>query len=141
MPQCQRDILLQGAALFNDGDFFEAHEVWEQAWRRAQGDARELLQGLIQAAAALLHLQRNNLKGAYSLCEKSLSHLRNLPDHYADLDLGRFCAQLRATIESALTSGTTRRSPALPKLAFAPKAYRLQSVASARTSISSRSKR
>lgn len=44
---------VRGALLFDRGDFFEAHEAWEDRWRVTGDDAeRLLLQGLIQVAAA-----------------------------------------------------------------------------------------
>jgi Domain of unknown function (DUF309) len=45
---------LRGARLFDDGAFFEAHEVWEEHWRGATDETeRRFYQGLIQVAAAL----------------------------------------------------------------------------------------
>lgn len=43
--------LAAGAARFDAGRFFDAHEVWEDAWRVERGAPRLLLQGLIQIAA------------------------------------------------------------------------------------------
>lgn len=42
----------EGVRHFDDGRFFDAHEVWENAWRDERGEVRLLLQGLIQIAAA-----------------------------------------------------------------------------------------
>ena len=47
--------LLRGADLFNRQQFFEAHEVWEDAWRESAGEERRYFQGLIQCAVALEH--------------------------------------------------------------------------------------
>jgi uncharacterized protein len=41
-----------GAALFDAGRWFDAHEAWEDVWRVERGARRLLLQGLIQIAAA-----------------------------------------------------------------------------------------
>jgi uncharacterized protein len=48
----ERAALGEGCRRFDAGRFFDAHEVWEDAWRVASGDVRLLLQGLIQVAAA-----------------------------------------------------------------------------------------
>jgi hypothetical protein len=53
----------QGVALFNAGRWWEAHEAWEGAWRAAEGAERDRWQGLILAAAALLHRERGNAHG------------------------------------------------------------------------------
>ena len=47
----------EGLRLFNEEDFFECHEVFEELWSESQGDDRKFLQGLIQAAVALFHLE------------------------------------------------------------------------------------
>ncbi len=51
-------LFLAGIARFNAGDFYEAHERWEDLWLRNRSAARPFYQGLIQAAAAFHHLQR-----------------------------------------------------------------------------------
>jgi uncharacterized protein len=43
--------LERGRVLYNAARYYEAHEVWEEAWLGEQGEARLLLQGLIQVAA------------------------------------------------------------------------------------------
>jgi uncharacterized protein len=44
----------RGVELFDRGEAWAAHEVWEDLWRRAPAGSAEraLLAGLIQAAAA-----------------------------------------------------------------------------------------
>jgi hypothetical protein len=52
-------------ALMRSGEFFEAHEVLEEAWHplRLRKDPRaNLAKGLINAAIALEHLRRNRPK-------------------------------------------------------------------------------
>lgn len=58
-------------ALFNRGAFFEAHEVLEEIWKRTEGADRNVLQGLIQIAAAMVHFQRGNRVGAEELLRKT----------------------------------------------------------------------
>jgi hypothetical protein len=50
--------LEQGRVAFNRGEYFEAHELWEDAWRELAGAERIFVQGLIQIAAGLHHLQQ-----------------------------------------------------------------------------------
>ncbi len=59
--------LVQAAHLFNAGLYFEVHEVLEAAWQRLHGEVRLFVQGLIQIAVALHHLQDGNHAGARSL--------------------------------------------------------------------------
>jgi len=58
---------------WNDARFFEAHEVLEGLWMRTRD---EYQRGLIQLAAALYHIQRSNLKGARTMCDRALPRLK-----------------------------------------------------------------
>lgn len=71
------DNALEAAALlFDAGLFFEAHEVLEPHWRRASGDTREALQGLIQIAVGYQHRVNDNAKGARSLLAEGAMRAR-----------------------------------------------------------------
>ena len=69
---------LAGVRLFNQGKFYDAHEVLEDVWRPLpKGPARQFLQGLIQFAVALHHHSKGNLAGATSLlmrAERNVKH-------------------------------------------------------------------
>jgi hypothetical protein len=60
----RRAVLERARDLFNAGSYWEAHEALETVWRSTDDGERALvLQGLIQAAAALLHQSRGNVHG------------------------------------------------------------------------------
>lgn len=58
---------------WNGRRFFEAHETLEPRWIRTR-DPR--LQGTIQLAAAMHHLQRSNVRGAITMLQRALSRLQ-----------------------------------------------------------------
>src|SRR5436309_15114564 len=63
-PAERRAHLIRARELFNAGDYWAAHEALETVWRSIiSDDAAAAWQGLIQAAAALLHWQRGNRHG------------------------------------------------------------------------------
>src|SRR2546425_10277947 len=64
-PEERRAHLIRARELFNAGDYWAAHEALETVWRSIiSDDAASVWQGLIPAAAALLHLRRGNRHGA-----------------------------------------------------------------------------
>ena len=81
------ESLQQGKNLFNEGKFFEAHEIWEETWANTDGDERHLLQGLIQVAAGFYKLQVGMPSGTYKLLEKGAGHLRAIPQNMYGVDL------------------------------------------------------
>ncbi len=94
---------LAGILLFNRGDFFEAHEVWEDVWTEATGDAHRFYQGLIQAAVGLLHFGNGNLRGAIKLYHSSRDYMRELKI-FLGLDVVDFWAQMDKCYASLLAN-------------------------------------
>jgi hypothetical protein len=114
MPQYPTEYL-KGIDLFNEGDFFEAHEYWEELWNVTTGSERLYYQGLIQAAAALIHHYRDNLRGARVCIGKSLEKLESLPPVFMSLDLEKFTAELREFFAYALDeTGEAEKDPDRP---------------------------
>jgi predicted metal-dependent hydrolase len=69
-----------GRAAFNRGAYFEAHELWEQAWQELAGSDRIFVQGLIQVAAGLHHLGQRRPGPAAGLLRKGLEKIsRGVP--------------------------------------------------------------
>ena len=63
-PDERQATVTRARELFNAGDYWAAHEALETVWRSiisdGNRDAARVWQGLIQAAAALLHQRRGN---------------------------------------------------------------------------------
>lgn len=85
--------------LFNERRFFEAHEVLEGLWRREPGSDRDFYQGLIQIAAAFVHLQKNNRPGAERLLRTAGQYLRSYPPRHEGIDLEAVLSQSRQALE------------------------------------------
>src|SRR2546427_9743839 len=76
-PEERRAHLIRARELFNAGDYWAAHEALETVWRSIiSDDAASVWQGLIQAGAALLHLQRGNRHGGAGGGRGALGKLR-----------------------------------------------------------------
>src|SRR3989442_9821027 len=79
-PEERRAHLIRARELFNAGDYWAAHEALETVWRSIiSDDAAPAWQGLIQAAAALLHWQRGNRHGVAVGGGGALRQLRGPP--------------------------------------------------------------
>jgi len=100
-PPPQLDFYEQGIELFNQGRFFECHEAWEEIWKRSDGAAKLFYQGLIQAAVAILHAQRGNLRGARSQYQKASAKLDSIPHEHMGLAVGELRVELSRFIEIA----------------------------------------
>ena len=76
----------RGIALFNDGSYFECHEVLEEVWTHERGADRLFLQSLIHFAVAWHHHERGNLDGARRQFRKAVKKLAGYLPRYAGLD-------------------------------------------------------
>jgi hypothetical protein len=102
LPQSERALYLKGIDLFNVGEFFEAHEVWEDIWRPSRNVKREFFQGLIQCAVALEHLRRGNGRGARRLYDSYLRHFSGVPETYLGVHIPRFLHAMEAALRPVL---------------------------------------
>ena len=81
--------------MFNSGDYWAAHEALETVWRSIlRGDEARVWQGLIQAAAALLHRERGNRHGVEVVGGAALAKLAGPQRADMEFETVRFRAQL-----------------------------------------------
>jgi len=73
------EAALAGLAEFNAGEYFEQHELLEEAWRAEARPIRDLYQGILQVGVAFLQIQRNNYPGTIKIFRRGLPKLRGLP--------------------------------------------------------------
>ena len=104
----RRPILLAGIQQYNDGYFFESHETWEEFWLRCPWPIRNFLQGLIQLAAAFVHLMRREYPGTVGLLRASLEKLEGFPSDYLGIDVGRLVAEARCAHDELAALGPER---------------------------------
>jgi predicted metal-dependent hydrolase len=88
------DAYLEGIRLFNDGEFWHAHEQWEACWLVAAEPEATFYQGIIQAAAALVHWKKGNLRGLQRNWAKGRPKLVALPPAMQGLDLHALIAAM-----------------------------------------------
>jgi hypothetical protein len=85
----------EGIALFNHGEYFQAHEAWEKEWRAlAPGEEKSFLQGLIMTAGAFLHYRRSECAGARELLERSIVLLRSGTGRKPEIAVAEFIGRL-----------------------------------------------
>ena len=89
----------RGLAHFNAGEFFEAHEAWEQIWLGAADPEKSFLQGMIQIAAAFHHHGRGNSRGTQSLLAAGLIKIDAFPDGHRGLALAEIRNEARKWIQ------------------------------------------
>ena len=91
----RRRYLEHAQDLFNRGDFWLAHEALETVWRSIiKGEEARVWQGLIQAAAALLHRARGNRHGTVVVGAAALQKLAGPQQLEIEFETVQFRAHL-----------------------------------------------
>ena len=96
---CDRPLppeVIAGLKFFNAGNYFEAHEELEIAWRREKGAIRNLYRGILQVGVGYYHIQRKNYTGARKMFKRCRQWLDPFPPECCGIDLAR----LRRDFES-----------------------------------------
>ena len=86
--------------LFNDGEWYDAHDVFEELWHETADPHRRCLQGVLQVAVAQLHLQRDNRRGATILFGEALGRLKRPGTPDLGLDIKGLCTCVEQRLRS-----------------------------------------
>jgi hypothetical protein len=105
---------------FNEGRYYEAHDVLEHLWLGARGEAdARFYKGLIQIAGAFVHLQKQylrpehpkdgkRLRPAWRLFELGMRNLDPFRPHHLSLDVDALDALCGGLANRILVSDFTR---------------------------------
>ncbi len=79
----------EGIALFNRGDYYEAHEKLEDAWNADKSVGRDFYKAILQVAVAYLQIERANYRGATKMFLRVRQWLNPLPDVCHGVNIGQ----------------------------------------------------
>jgi len=97
----KEDAIRDGISYFNDERFWECHEVLEGVWKECYEGEKDLVQGIILVAAALVHFQKNENEICLSILNRALNKLANSSGKYHNIDVD----VLRNKVNEIITSG------------------------------------
>jgi predicted metal-dependent hydrolase len=90
------DALERGLALLRSGEWFEAHEELELAWRAAPEAERDFCQGLVHVAVAWYQAGRGRRVGCERQLEKAGRRLAAYAPEHRGVDVSSVLAQIEA---------------------------------------------
>lgn len=107
---------MEGLRLFAEGQYFEAHEALELAWREETGAVRDLYRGILQAAVVYLHVRRGNYAGAVKVYERCMKWLRRWPGTCRGVDVEGLRQDLNKVMNEVKRLGPRRLGKFDPSL-------------------------
>lgn len=130
VPEAARSTWFdRGLSAYHDGEYFDAHEYWEELWRDyPEGPDRQFLQGLIQVAAAMHKaIVQGKPAPAARLLGRALPRLTAVPDHHWGLAVGQLVREGQRA-KTALARLAQTDDPAPFDRALVPTMVRLASA-------------
>jgi predicted metal-dependent hydrolase len=110
----EAEVLRRGGDLFDQRMFWEAHEVWEEVWRRRAGQPdRDFLKGIIQGAAGMWHATQGNYPGAVSVMGRAIDYLEPYEPEREGIHVHALRAALRQAVAGCQTARETGTAPDL----------------------------
>lgn len=105
---CEQKLSLvawRGIQAFNQGQYFEAHEALETAWREEAGAGRNLALAILQVAVAYLQIERCNYWGAVKMFQRLRQWIGPLPDRCRGVEVGVLRRQVEEAYRAVLDLG------------------------------------
>jgi predicted metal-dependent hydrolase len=99
---------VKGLDLFNKGDYFDAHEYLEEAWKDDLTSGRDLYRGVLQVAVAYFQIRRANYRGTIKMFQRSRQWLDPLPDTCRGVDVAQLRMDAYEVHDQVLTLGPDR---------------------------------
>jgi predicted metal-dependent hydrolase len=101
-------LAVRGLELFNQGEYFEAHEALELAWRDETGPVRDLYRGILQVGVAYYHIQRGNYTGARKMFQRAQRWLSPWPAECRGIQVETLRRDARLVEELVIALGPER---------------------------------
>jgi len=96
---------IKGVELFNQREWYLAHDLFEEIWHNINGLERITIQAILQIAVAELHLENGNLSGAVILYGEGFGRManNNLPN--LGIDINRFSIDVEKKFRTLQNGG------------------------------------
>jgi predicted metal-dependent hydrolase len=101
---------LRGLALIRAGHYLDAHEALEVAWRAAEPEERDFLQGLVHVAVVWYQAGRGNRIGCTRQLEKAARRLGPYAPTHRRVDINQTLEAVRAA-QAAVEAGSLELPP------------------------------
>lgn len=102
------ELARHGIALFNAGQFYEAHHGLEDAWNDDTTVAKDLYRAILQVAVAYLQIERGNYRGAVKMFLRVRQWLDPLPDTCRGVDIAQLRADATAAHDQVIALGAAQ---------------------------------
>ena len=105
---CQESLsitAIHGLELFNHREYFDAHEVLEEAWNQEASQGKELYRAILQVAVTYYQIERGNFRGAMKMFLRLRQWIDPLPDRCRGVDIKQLKQDVEQVYEHMVALG------------------------------------
>ncbi|MGH7870735.1 MAG: DUF309 domain-containing protein [Candidatus Binatia bacterium] len=111
--------LREGIRLFNDGQFFQCHDILETLYQEADEAQKPFLEGLVQLAAAFrIFCDFGEIKGPVRMIYQALIRFENYQPTFLAIRVKDFCQAAEAWAKAAEKKQAQPSAANIPKIQF-----------------------
>jgi uncharacterized protein len=110
----------KGIRKFNEGEYYDCHDILEDVWFEIRGNSRRFYQGLIHLAVGFYHLtHRNNLNGTLSQLNKGVTKLSDYSPEFQGVEIRELLKNVSHCIQLLSDEKSEKFDTAkIPKITF-----------------------
>ena len=98
----KEEAIEKGREYFNYERFWECHEILEGVWKKTYKSEKDLVQGIILVAAAMVHHQKNEDVICLSILKRAMEKFGNSSGKYYDIDVDVLQNKVSEIIDSGI---------------------------------------
>lgn len=94
-----------GIQSFNSGNFYEAHDLFEDLWHECDEPKRRWIHGMVQISVAMHHHSTGNLNGSLLLLAEGISRMRRAeisPIGFKEVEFLEPCQEILKLLQTNL---------------------------------------
>ena len=95
----------EGKKEFLAGNYYDAHEIWEELWSDYYLKDRKFIQGLIQLSVSFVHLKNNNMIGAKNLLKKSKAKFSDFEGEHRSISIQKLKIEMNKIEKEYISLG------------------------------------
>lgn len=92
------EAIKRAIEMFNDEKYWGAHEALEGVWKGANGEEKNILNGIILVAAAFVHDEKDEPEVCLSILQRARKKLEGSRGKYHGIDIDRIADQISEII-------------------------------------------
>jgi uncharacterized protein len=109
--------LRDGIRLFNEGRFFECHEILEAFYHEAADENKPFVEGLIQLAAAFrMYRDFGEIKGPVRMIHQALIRFENYQPSFLQIQVKDLCQAAEAWTKAVENAAPPASPASIPKI-------------------------